>query len=320
MLRWQSSILGERYRALDDEAKKRYTDAAREALEKFKAEHPDLPRGARKKKTKAESAKEDWEAAVTEDETGEASGLEEEEADPPTNVKKKRKKKKEAANDKDGSEENDDEEPAKPKPKLPLNAYILFVKDARPRIAKGNPGLTVSELVRGRLLQIGLASCVEQTQPCFLSLNQSSKVGKEWKELSEDERRPYNDKAAVAKEEWNAAMTTFREEHGEDASKAAAKKKRKKSKAAAKAEFDSDTETDDEEPATAKPKRPLNGYMIFMKKSLPEIKAEHPDLPQKEVVSERCAVLFPATFQWLSSQPIWITFVRWAKPPKRTGI
>ena len=156
---WQSSILGERYRALDDGAKKRYTDAAREALEKFKAEHPDLPRGSRKKK-KAESAKEEREAAATEDETGEAVGSEEEEEeeteDPPTDVKKKRKKKK---NDEERSEENDGEEPAKQKPKRPNTAYNLFVKDARQRIAKENPGLTVSKLVRWTLA----ANC-----SCFL--------------------------------------------------------------------------------------------------------------------------------------------------------
>ncbi|KAL9189824.1 hypothetical protein ACHAXT_009499 [Thalassiosira profunda] len=105
------------------------------------------------------------------------------------------------ANDNGGSEGKVDEESVKQKPKKPNNAFMFFSKDARPRIAKEAPGLTRSEL--------------------------GSKVGKEWKELSEDERRPYNDKAAVAKEKWNAAMATFREEHGEDASEETKKKRTK---------------------------------------------------------------------------------------------
>ncbi|KAL9184826.1 hypothetical protein ACHAXT_002603 [Thalassiosira profunda] len=249
-----SSILGERYRALDDGGKKRYTDAAREALEKFKAEHPDLPRGSRKKK-----------AAATEDETGEASGSEEEEEteNPPTVAKKKKRKKK--RNDKDGSEGNDDEEPAKPKPKRPLNAYTAFMKDAIHQIREENPGVPQKEVM--------------------------AKANEAYRELSDDERKRYKDTA-------DAAKAKFLEEHGEDAMRRGprqgsdeakvAKKKRKKSKEAAKAESDSDgdAETDGEEPAKAKPKRPLNGYMIFMKEILPEMKAKHPDLPQKEVMGK----------------------------------
>ncbi|KAL9184797.1 hypothetical protein ACHAXT_002574 [Thalassiosira profunda] len=118
-----------------------------------------------------------------------------------------------------------------------------------------------------------------------------AKANEAYRELSDDERKRYKDTA-------DAAKAKFLEEHGEDAMRRGprqgsdeakvAKKKRKKSKEAAKAESDSDgdAETDGEEPAKAKPKRPLNGYMIFMKKILPEMKAKHPDLPQKEVMGK----------------------------------
>merc|ERR1711966_481717 len=50
-----SKIIGGLWRKLGEEEKKRYTDASKRALEKFKAEHPNLPKSQKKKKKEAQT-------------------------------------------------------------------------------------------------------------------------------------------------------------------------------------------------------------------------------------------------------------------------
>merc|ERR1719253_2105234 len=50
-----SKIIGELWGKLGAEEKKRYTDASKRALEKFKAEHPNLPKKKRKRKNEAQA-------------------------------------------------------------------------------------------------------------------------------------------------------------------------------------------------------------------------------------------------------------------------
>jgi len=105
---------GAAYRALGDDEKKKYTDAAKEALDKFKEEHPDLPKSTRKKKNKEPTEEEEANAAVGNDEVI------------------------------DGDEKVDDVED---KPKRPLNAYMTFSNEVRAKIKEDNPDAKPTEIM-----------------------------------------------------------------------------------------------------------------------------------------------------------------------------
>merc|ERR1711966_45842 len=112
-----SKIIGELWGKLGAEEKKRYTDASKRALEKFKAEHPNLPKKKRKRKNEAqakvkeekekEKEQEEQEEEETEDkefkdedvdkdkkEYAKASKRAQEEPPNPPKSKRKKKKKK----------------------------------------------------------------------------------------------------------------------------------------------------------------------------------------------------------------------------------
>merc|ERR1719253_1232035 len=119
----QSKIIGELWGKLGAEEKKRYTDASKRALEKFKAEHPNLPKKKRKRKNEAQAKvkeQEEQEEEETEDkefkdedvdkdkkEYAKASKRAQEE--PPNPPKSKRKKKKEKAAAKEEEERGQEE-------------------------------------------------------------------------------------------------------------------------------------------------------------------------------------------------------------------
>ena len=101
---------------MGDDEKKKYSDAAKEALDKFKEEHPDLPKSTRKKKNKEPTEeKEEANAAVGNDEVID-----------------------------DGDEKVDDVED---KPKQPLNAYMTFSSEVRSKIKEDNPDAKPTEIV-----------------------------------------------------------------------------------------------------------------------------------------------------------------------------
>lgn len=137
----QAKKIGEAYHALDDEEKKKYTDAAKEALDQFKREHPDLPKMTRKSKKKEEEkpAKEEGEPAV-------ASASEDEDVD---------EEKEENLLPRVAIED-------KPKPKRPVNAYIRFSNEMRPKIREENPEATPTEMVSEMLLLFGFDSMVDR--------------------------------------------------------------------------------------------------------------------------------------------------------------
>ena len=103
---------------MGDDEKKKYSDAAKEALDKFKEEHPDLPKSTRKKKNKEPTEeKEEANAAVGNDEVI----------------------------DDDGDDEKVDT--MKDKLKRPLNAYMTFSNEARSKVKEDNPDAKSTEIV-----------------------------------------------------------------------------------------------------------------------------------------------------------------------------
>ena len=68
-------------------------------------------------------------------------------------------------------------EATKPKIKKPASAYLLFSKDIRPTVVKENPSLTGKEIIQA--------------------------ISARWKDLSDVEKKKYNDLYANAKKEYD---------------------------------------------------------------------------------------------------------------------
>ena len=60
----QTNMIGKAYHALSDVERNRYNDIARAALEKFKAEHPNLPKRKKKQKKENKGSADDAAASV----------------------------------------------------------------------------------------------------------------------------------------------------------------------------------------------------------------------------------------------------------------
>ncbi|KAL7552161.1 hypothetical protein ACHAWF_015380 [Thalassiosira exigua] len=186
--------IAEMYHALADEERKKYNDDAREAMEKFKKEHPDLSKSVRTKRKKkadvevenmAEAGDEGKKAAEEGDEkegsAGSAKMREEEQEDGPTEAKVKVKD-------------------AKDRPKRPPNGYIRFSMEVRGKVVEEHPEWKVGEVAK--------------------------RVGEMYRALTDEERTKYNDAA-------REAMERFKEEHP-DLPKSPPKKRKKKEEEEAK--------------------------------------------------------------------------------------
>eukprot|EP00056_Hartaetosiga_gracilis_P011540 m.175620 g.175620 ORF g.175620 m.175620 type:complete len:228 (+) comp13518_c3_seq13:714-1397(+) len=81
-------------------------------------------------------------------------------------------------------------------PKKPRSAYFIFAGDRREDIKSQNPDMRVAEIAK--------------------------KTGAEWRNLSDDQKKPYFDKAAILKQEYNEAVETYKlsiappDEHDEE--------------------------------------------------------------------------------------------------------
>jgi len=118
------------------------------------------------------------------------------------------------------------------KPKGGLSAYIIFTQEVRQKVSKDNPDVPMTEL--------------------------SKIMGKMWKDLSDKEKKPYNDKSAKDKlraqkeiEEWKKSKTTSNDS--------------------------SDDSSDDSK--GPKPKAALNSWQFFQQSK----KAEDSSLSQKDI-------------------------------------
>ena len=165
----QSKIIGGLWRKLGAEEKKRYTDASKRALEKFKAEHPNLPKSQKKKKKEAQTKvkeekeqqeREEQEEEVLQEETEDKESEDEDkdkkeyakaskrvQEEPPNPSKSKRKKKKEKAAAREEKEGGQEEADA-PTPKRPPSSYMMYSSEVRPQVMKEHPGKRMGEVVR----------------------------------------------------------------------------------------------------------------------------------------------------------------------------
>ncbi|GAA6014578.1 hypothetical protein JCM10207_001651 [Rhodosporidiobolus poonsookiae] len=105
-------------------------------------------------------------------------------------------------------------------PKRNLSAYMIFSQDARAQVKEENPDVGFGEI--GKLL------------------------GAKWKELDEEDRKPYEEKAKADKARYEKEKAAYDAENGIEAPK-----KKAPAKKAKKAKKDSDDEDDDEEEASA---------------------------------------------------------------------
>ncbi|GAA5862052.1 hypothetical protein JCM8547_001570 [Rhodosporidiobolus lusitaniae] len=109
-------------------------------------------------------------------------------------------------------------------PKRPLSAYMHFSQDQRASVKEENPEVKFGEI--GKIL------------------------GARWKELDEDDKKPYEEKAKADKARYEKEKAAYEEENPD----AAAPKKKAPAKKAApkkKKKADSDDEDDEEEAVSA---------------------------------------------------------------------
>jgi len=85
------------------------------------------------------------------------------------------------------------------KPKRPQSAYFLWMNGNRKKINKENPGLTVSEF--GKL------------------------AGGMWKEIDDEERQEWQDKAEDAKKDYEVALEEWKAAGGKEEPKVKKSKK-----------------------------------------------------------------------------------------------
>lgn len=203
--------IGKAWRELTDTEKKQYQDEAHVALEKFKAEHPNLPKntkGKKKKDKKKKDAKkgdddDDGEEDVAVAVVVQADGNEDDDEDDAPKSDKESSKEKNEVKKKDTT-----------KPKRPPNAYIAFSTDVRSKIKEENPDANPKEIM--------------------------SKIGEAYQALPDDEKQVYKDAASEA-------MSKFKAEYGEDALKQNKDKKKKKSKKTKKKKEEEDQEDEEEQ-------------------------------------------------------------------------
>jgi hypothetical protein len=70
------------------------------------------------------------------------------------------------------------------KPKRALSAYMFFANEYRETVKEENPGLSFGEI--------------------------GKKLGETWKAMSDESKKPYNDKAAQDKERYTREMKNYK--------------------------------------------------------------------------------------------------------------
>ena len=124
----------------------------------------------------------------------------------------------------------------KGQPKRPLSAYMVFSGEKRAEVKEENPDMKLGEI--------------------------SKEIGKMWGDLDDDDKTPYQEKAAVLKEEYQEALAEWKENHvseSDDSSDDGKKKKKKK-----KVKKDPNA-----------PKKPQSAYFIWLGRSRASIVEEY---------------------------------------------
>eukprot|EP01060_Flectonema_neradi_P030154 TRINITY_DN430_c2_g1_i1.p1 TRINITY_DN430_c2_g1~~TRINITY_DN430_c2_g1_i1.p1 ORF type:complete len:194 (+),score=79.58 TRINITY_DN430_c2_g1_i1:48-629(+) len=125
----------------------------------------------------------------------------------------------------------------KGQPKRSLSAFMVFANEKRAEVKEENPEMKLGEI--------------------------SKEIGKMWNELDDDDKTPYQEKAAVLKEEYLEKLEEWKENHvseSDDSSDDGKKKKKKKTK---------------KKKDPNAPKRPATAYFIWLSRSRASIVEEY---------------------------------------------
>jgi len=145
-------------------------------------------------------------------------------------------------------------------PKRAMSSFMFFANHRRAELRKANPDMKITEI--------------------------GKELGKMWKDLSEDERKPYQaqadeDKVRYTKEKESYSPPTEYSSDSSDGEGGRARKKRKKKK-----------KTKDPK----KPKRSMSSFMFFANDKRAQVRDEHPNLKITEIgkkLSEMWKVITP---------------------------
>lgn len=130
-------------------------------------------------------------------------------------------------------------------PKKNQTAYFLFMGDRREKLKKENPDLSHKEIV--------------------------TKLGEEWRALSETDKKKYSTLAEKDKKRYQNEMDEYIKENGEPEKKTRKGKKEKKEKKASE---------------EGKPKKPLTAFFLFQNSRRDSIKKENPDMAHKDIIKK----------------------------------
>ena len=139
--------------------------------------------------------------------------------------------------------------PQSEKPKKSLTAYVLYCGEKRSKLKEEQPDLTFAEV--------------------------GKELGRLWRELSQDEKQPFSDKAKELKTEYDVAIKKYKEEHpdsSDDEKRSRKKRKTGKGKKGKKGKKGSRKKKDKNAP-----KRPKTGFMFFSQDMRSIVKQEKPD-------------------------------------------
>ena len=151
--------------------------------------------------------------------------------------------------DNDGKKKKKDRDPTKPK--RPISAFFIFMKENRELFKEKNPNKKGKEI--------------------------SKVAGEEWKKVSPKEKKEYEGKAKIEKAKYDKQMEIWKKKNGGDA-KVPTKSKGKKD---AEVEEEEDVEEEDVEDSEE------NGVDIalenFIKARTVEVKAKHPKMTAEKI-------------------------------------
>ena len=139
-------------------------------------------------------------------------------------------------------------------PKRPTTGYMLYCKYARTEIKEANPGKKMTEI--------------------------SKILGATWKELSEEDKKPYTKKASKDKKRYDREMKDYVRPSDEDLleQKVNQKKSRKSKSSGEKSKRKKKDKN--------APKNPISSYLYFAMEKRSEVKESNPDMTATQITKE----------------------------------
>lgn len=89
-------------------------------------------------------------------------------------------------------------------PKRGLSAYMFFANESREKVREENPGISFG------MIRLSTQYLLASTRPLTVCAGQVGKVlGERWKNLSDSDRRPYEEKAAADKKRYEEEKANY---------------------------------------------------------------------------------------------------------------